>query len=269
MRAILCSLAVVLAIPARGEDRPACIPPGAVPVNPESPMDGWLSKAGADEVRKHLGKRVNGGTWDGDTLTMMCGIQGPARRMKVATVSSSGQPLHGVPGAVTPSSSRVLLDLARRTGHTKQEADVLGRRYAQLSKAFFRTVRDEDGALVSEGEVILRKHKRRAGLNEDGEVAGGGDEELSEQQAQDLEERMAAAEERNDMQEMLRLAEEARKAAASATARARKAGADTEKRTWQAWETAAPELAEAAYPTLILFGACPCVPCDVPELPPR
>jgi hypothetical protein len=257
MRAVLCCLAVLLGTPAFGDDLPSCLPSGSVQLNPESPSDGWLSKASADEVRRYIGKVAGAGQWDGTTLYLMCAIQGPAIRMKVADVRSAGR---GVPAA---GNRRTLSNLARRTGHTQQEADVLSGKYERLAGALFRLVQDEDGSLVGEDEVILRKHKERAGVGEPAE-AREGEGELSEEQASALEEQIDAAQQRGDLKEVTRLAMQARAAAAPATARANQAGARVEKGTWQALEGAFPELAQAAYRSAISLGACPCARCALP-----
>ena len=140
---------------------------------------------------------------------------------------------------------------------------MLAGKYARLDGAFFRLVQDEDGSLAGEDEVILRKHRRRAGVEEPAE-AREGEGELSEEQASALEEQIEAAQQRGDLKEVTRLAMQARAAAAPATARANQAGARVEKGTWQALEGAFPELAQAAYRSAISLGACPCARCALP-----
>ncbi len=221
-------LAVLLAAPAVAADRPACLPAGAVLQNPEIALGGWLLKSGADDVKRTLTKAAGSGTWEGDTLTMSCRIGGgKALRMKVATVSSSGG---GVPEA---GDARALAALAARTGHSRQEAEVLARRYGELSAAFFRSVRDEDGSELSERELILRKHARRVG-GVDPEADGGAGGEMDEAAAQALEKRIEQAQERGDLNEVMRLASEANQAAAPAAEKARKGGLEVERQRWEA-----------------------------------
>ena len=262
MRRTVCCLVVLLAAPALAADRPACLPSGSVLTNPEDAMGGWLLKSGADEVRRHLTKVVGGGTWEGDTLMMSCKIGGGAPiRMKVVTVGISGE---GVPEA---GDARALAALAARTGHTRQEADVLARRYGALSRAFYRAVRDQDGSQLSERELILRKHERRvAGVDPEADDGAG---EIDEAAAQALEKRIEEAQERGDMKEVLRLAGQAQNAAAPATARARRDGKKVEQQRWEVLERAHSELADAAYRTTLVFGQCPCMQCDLPEPPSR
>ncbi len=238
-------------------DGPPCLPPGAVQLNPESPQDGWLSKNGAADLRQHIGKVAGGGQWDGSTLYLMCAIQGPALRMKAVEVSAAGR---GVPAA---GDRRSLSRLAQRTGHTPQQADVLAGKYERLAGAFFRQVPDGQGGLVGEDELILRKHKLRAGVDDEAE-APDGDAEMSEAQASALEAKIEAAQRRGDMAELMRLATQARAGAEPATARANQASAKIERGTWQALDSAWPELAQAAYRSAVSFGNNPCLRCTLP-----
>jgi len=244
------------ALPAAADEAPACLPSGAVLADAEIHMGAWLVKAGADEVKRHLEKVNRGGSWERGTLVMSCGLQGRARKMDVVSVKNGGE---GVPEA---GDARALASLAARTGHTKQEADVLARRYAQLAGAFFRQLRDEDGTQRSERELILRKHERRAGGDPDAEEDGGV-EELDEASAAEVERRIDAAEARGDTAEVLRLVTQAKQGMA-APAAAREKGAQLEQRRWRVLESAYAELAQAAYRTSIVFHHCPCTQCRLP-----
>ncbi len=257
MRLPIGLMALMLCSAAGAQGQPSCVPAGSVQLHPQSAREGWLSKLGVGEARQFVGKAAGAGQWEGTTLYLMCAIQGPAQRMKAVDVSGEGR---GVPAA---GDRRSLSGLARRTGHTQQEADVLAGKYERLAGALFRLVPDEEGSIVGEDEVILRKHKRRFGLDEAAESQEGA-VEMSEAPASALEAKIEAAQARGDLKEVMRLAMQANAAAEPAKAQAKQASAKIERALWQALESAYPELAQAAYRSIITFGANPCLRCTVP-----
>ena len=255
MRLISGLMVCVLCSAAGAQVQPSCVPAGSVQLHPESAREGWLSKLSVGEARQFVGKAAGAGQWEGSTLYLMCAIQGPAQRMKAVDVSGEGR------GVLAAGDRRSLLSLAKRTGHSQQEADVLAGKYERLAGALFRLVSDEEGSIVGEDEVILRKHKRRAGIDEDAESQGA---EMSEAEASALEAKIEAAQARGDLKEVMRLAMQANAKAEPARALANQASAKLERATWQALESAYPELAQAAYRSIITFGANPCLRCTVP-----
>src|SRR5512134_365837 len=247
--AILCCGATALA------GAPSCFGNDAVNDSPENFPPAYLSKSGADDVKRHVAKVAGKGTWNGTTYVMPCGVQGPEIEMSAASVETGGA------GAQTDAwNKQFFVDLAKRTGHTKQEADVLGGKYAKLAGAFYRHVPDGNGGTVTEETLILKRHQKKVGIAETEASAEGVSEDL-EKRAKALEAKLMAAQKRGDAAEMMRLAAEAQSLSTGANEKATKVMRKTDQQTWQLLESAYSELAEAAYRTRIKIHPCPCIRC--------
>lgn len=234
---------------------PSCFGNDAVNDSPENYPPTYLSKSSADDVKRHFAKVAGKGTWKGNTYVMPCGVQGPEIEMSAASVDTGGA------GAQTDAwNKQFFLDLAGKTGHTRQEADVLGGKYAKLAGAFFRHVPDGNGGTVTEETLILRRHEKKVGIAETEASAEGVSEDL-EKRARALEAKLMAAQKRGDTAEMMRLAAEAQSLSTGANEKATKLVRKTDRQTWQLLESAYPELAEAAYRTRITILSCPCIRC--------
>ena len=248
--AVLCSGATALA------GAPSCFGNDAVNDSPENFPPTYLSKSGADDVKRHFAKVAGKGTWNGNTYVMPCGVQGPEIEMSAASVETGGA------GAQTDAwNKQFFADLAKKTGHTKQEADVLGGKYAKLAGALYRHVPDGNGGAVTEDTLILKRHQKEFGIVETEAGAKDASEDL-EKRAKALKAKLMAAQQRGDTAEMMRLAAEAQSMSTGASEKATKRMRKTDHQTWQLLESAYPELAEAAYRTQIKILSCPCIRCE-------
>lgn len=258
---ICCFLLVVASLPAHAQSDPACLSQDSVPEMADNPSHGWLSREAPEAVKARFEKRADNDKrhWDGDTLVISCAVGGPpAYDMPAVRVEGMGA------GVSTATGDKAYYsDLARRTGHTQQEADVLYNKYAQLHGAYFRTVPDGRGSQASEETVILKRHEKQLGIEPPAAPSGpSGD---SKQRGAELKKKMEAAKKRGDMNEMMRLAGEAQQLSAPAAAGAAAVMKKTDQQTWSLLESSFPELIQAAYRTRITRLTCPCLQCEWPQ----
>jgi hypothetical protein len=238
----------------------ACLPSDVVQARSDSTSE-WLSRSPAGEIRAHLGKVAPGGRWKGKELIFPCIIQGVPAPEAGLMVEDAGGGIPKVPRAT--SFSR----LATASGHTSAEGEELARRYAPLSAAFYRTVRDEKGQEIQEDQLILRQHEKKLGITAPTEADFGLDESSKKDQkarAAELREKVKAAKARGDMAEVMRLAGEAQAQSAPLTEKAVKAQERTDRQTWDLLQSAHPDLARAAFRTRITFQPHSCAPCRPP-----
>jgi hypothetical protein len=261
-----CSALLLLAVAAQtaraAEDgaSPSCVPEASVRENPGFRNDTWLSRERGDTVRMHLAKVMGSSDWRGQDLYGSCEqVSTPCMVARLESGPTAN------PTFPTPKQNReyaglqkeYFQDLARASGHTKQEADVLGGRYASLAGAYFRQVPKPGGGWESEDVAITRRHRERLGIQ--GPVPGearpppGDTAETARLKA-----RIAEAKKRGDVAEMMRLLGEAQKAASGAS----KAAGPTpgyQQQTWLLFESSYTDLLTAAYWSRIyVSGMCIC-----------
>ena len=243
------------------EDPPCLNPNNSVPATVAQYKNEWLTKDGVDVVKGHFWK-VSGNSkkhWEKDTegrdtLVIYCSIQGGGSDMDAVMVSGKG------PGVKEAEGGKFYFsNLASRTGHTQQEADVLYEKYSGLG--YFRSVSDPDheGQEISENGLIFRRIEKRLGLGVQPSVSKKS--EGSEQALADLKMKIKEAKKRGDMNELMRLAQEGQKMAAPVIAQANDFSKRTDEQTWTLLENAYPELAEVTYATRVTYLSCPCLQC--------
>jgi hypothetical protein len=249
-----------------GSGLPSCVPPTSALENPGFRNDTWLAKDGGDAVRTYLSKVMDSQDWRGAELYRGC-VQWKQGCM-VARLEGAGAP----GAAAQPASARrasYFQDLAARSGHSKQEADVLASRYATLAGAFYRQVPDGKGGWESEEAAIVRKHRHQLGID-DARAGGPGlaTQAGSEQRGRDLQARAKEAKKRGDMAEMMRIAAEAQGQGVPSAERTSAADPVDKKKAWLLMESSFTELATAAYRSRIFLGTgtCICAPrCGMPS----
>ena len=261
---LISMLFVLLARGATAQEDPPCLTPNnTVPATVAQYHNEWLTKDGADVVKGHLWKVAGNSKkhWDRDaegrdTLVINCIIQGGGGDMIALMVEGKG------PGAKEAEGRKSFFsNLASRTGHTHQEADVLYQKYSTLG--YFRSVSDPDneGQEVSEEVLILRRIEKRLGIGASPSTSKKS--EGGEQQRAELKKKIEAAKKRGDMNELMRLAQEGQKMAAPEIAQAEKFQKKTDQQSWTLLESAYPELARASYSTRVTFFNCPCLHCKM------
>ena len=257
---ICCFLLVVVALPVPAQAGPACLPQDSVPEIADNPSHGWLTHEGKDVVKAHFEKIAGNANrhWDGDTLIMACAVGGPpAYDMTAVTVEG------GSGGEMADKYSRTYFsNLARNTGHTQQEADVLYNKYAQLHGTYYKQVPDGQGRKVNESDAILKRHEKKLGIQPPAAPASASGDK--KQRAAELKKKIDAAKKRGDMNEVMRLAGEAQQMSAPMAAESAAITKQTDQQAWALYESAFPELVQAAFRTRISGFRCPCLQCDMP-----
>lgn len=257
-------LAAPLSAFAQADDPPCLNPDNTTLVKADDYSKGWLTRESVEVVRGRLMK-VAGGTkkrWEGGTLVLNCAIGGgTGYEMNAVTVTGIGD---GRPAS--QADTTFYSGLAARTGHTRQEADVLRIKYSKLS-GLYRTVPDpeNEGQWVGEDQLIRRRVARRLGRNpEDAPTASAAGANI-EQQTADLKKRIDAAKARakqtGDKSELMRLLTEGQKLAAPGVERSMKIMKATDAQAWEEMEQAYPELADASWPTLVVRQSAACIRC--------
>jgi hypothetical protein len=246
---------------AGAEDPPCLNPNNSVPATVAQYKNEWLTKDGADVVKGHFWK-VSGNSrkhWEKDaegrdTLVIYCSIQGGGGDMNAVMVSGKGPGVKEAEGGKSYFSN-----LASRSGHSQQEADVLYQKYSRLG--YFRSVTDPDheGQEVDESTLIVRRIEKRLGLGAQPTISKKS--EGSEQARADLKRKIKEAKMRGDMNELMRLAQEGQKMAAPEISQATQISKRTDEQTWTLYESAYPELVEVTYATRVAFLNCPCLQC--------
>jgi hypothetical protein len=258
---------MLLAVPqsafAQDDDPPCLNPDNTILVKADDYSQGWLTRENVQVVKDRLWKAA-GGTkkrWDGGTLVVPCAIGGgPGNEMNAVTVTGIGD---GRPASLADTA--VFSGLARRTGHTQQEADVLRIKYSKLSG--FRTIPDPDneGQWVGEDELIRRHVARRLGRNPDDAPAAPAVGANFEQRAAELKKKIDAAKARakktGDMSELMQLATEGQKLSSPIVEQSKKIMKASDAQAWEELEQAYPELAEASWPTVVVMGPGACIRC--------
>lgn len=248
-------------LPICGWADPLCVPRGSVPELPDNPSHGWLTRQDADQTRAYLQQFATGKSrWEGEALIVRCEMQGSEPTdMTVAHVKSAGETIPEI-----AFKKEYFTDLAQRTGHTPQEADVLFTKYAGLQGAYFKQIPDGSGGFISEGQAIFDRHKGQAPA---APTAPSASERQSKAvQAEVLKEKVKAAQTRGDMQEMMRLVAEAQQLNAPMMAQAERVNQGAADEQWRMLENAYGELAQAAYRTRVTPAlATACLPCSWSE----
>jgi len=252
----LLALALALAPLPGAASFPSCVPEGSVLENPGFDNDVWLSKDGGDTVRMHLSKAMDSQDWRGNELYRSCAQQ--QTPCSVAEVDEGPGAGEGPAGAAARLRQlrKTYQVLARESGHTPQEGDVLATRYAALG-SYFRQVRKEGGGWESEGTAIERKHRKQLGMPDDDSGALPG-QAVGSQKARvaDLQARMAAAKQRGDKAELMRLLGEAQQLASGMEPQASQAKFQkaTMQQAWLLAESSYTELLTASYRSRISLG---------------
>ncbi len=257
---LYCLLCLTAWLPVCGWADPLCVPQGSVPELPDNPSHGWLTRQDADQTRAYLQQFAAGESrWEGGALIVRCEIEGSeSNDMTVAHVESAGPPMPGV-----GFDKKYFTDLAQRTGHTDQEADVLYNKYTRLQGVYFRQVPDGQGGFMSEGQAIFDRHKAQAPSAPAPPSAG--ERQSKEMQAKALKEKIKAAQARGDMQEMMRLAAEAQQLNAPMMAQAERINQGAADEQWRMLENAYGELAQAAYRVRVTPAFSACLQCSWSE----
>lgn len=254
-------LLLVVAPSARAADdgsAPSCVPQASVRENPGFRNDTWLSRERGDDARMHLSKVMDSKDWRGNELYRAC------EQMKTPCMIARLEDGTGPGTQVGVGRQKDLFqELARASGHSRQEADVLAGRYATLAGAYFRQVPKEGGGWESEETAILRKHRRQLGFQDSGsrQVQPAGDDQSAKAKVTDLKARIKDAKKRGDMAEVMRLAAEAQQTAPGAKAAEQTAAIDrdTKQQAWLLAESSFSELSTAAYRSRILVSTmCIC-----------
>jgi hypothetical protein len=267
---VLLTIAAPLARAVDGDASPSCVPEASVRENPGFNNDIWLSKERGDTARMFLSKVMDSRDWRGNELYRGCAqVSTPCMVVRLEDGTPPGSEHgDGLKGGWRAQLQQQYQELARASGHTKQEADVLAGRYATLAGAYYRQVPKEGGGWESESVAITRKHQKQLGIQDPSpppSMRPGGDSAA----ASDLKARMQAAKKRGDTAEMMRLAGEAQNMAAGASKAAEPAQAmdrDVKRNAWRIAESSYTELLTAAYWSRIyLSGMCMCRgPCRLP-----
>ena len=252
---LLAVLFPVISLLLLAED-PPCLGPDAVRVRPDDPTSGWLTRESAQEVKRRF-ETLFGGIphrWEGDTLVLTCDLMGDTREYRCVTVAASGGLVE-----IARGGKAMFSDIAARSGHTQQEADVLARRYAHIEKAYYREVPNEEGGWISEDELIIRREKRALGISDD--ASGNFLDEGTEARGEALAKQIEAAQDRGDTEEVMRLALAAQPGNAHVAKQAAAATEKIYKEQWLLLERSIGPLTEAAYPTAVSKETpCPCSP---------
>lgn len=258
---ICCFVFLATPLPALAQEDPPCLNPNnTILVKADDPSKGWLTRDGADVVKTRIWKVAGGARkrWDGGSLIINCSIGGgEAYEMTAVTVAGNGRD-----SSVAPLGKDFYSNLATRTGHTQQEADVLWGRYSKLS-GFYRIVPDPDGegTWISEDALIQRRIVRQLGGRGAGPASLAGNANR-EQRVAELKKAIEAAKKRGDRAELMRLATEGQQLAAPQVAAANQVSKQTDQQAWKQLELAYPELAKAAWPTMVTRSSAACVRCS-------
>lgn len=252
-------LLLVLPLAVSAQSDPPCLPLDSVPVTPGT-SGIWLTHEGGDAVKAHFWKLAGNARkrWDGASLIIACEIGGPPARDMTAVVVESG----GANELTAKFTREYIANLAKNTGHSPQEADVLYNKYAQLSGARYRQVPDDKGGLTNESALIFKRHEKQLGIGAPAAPAQPpGD---AKQRAAALKQKMKAAKKRGDMAEMMRLAAEAQDMSAPMAAQTMAVTKQTDQQVWALLQSASSDLAQAAFRTQISGVPGPCLRCTVP-----
>jgi len=236
---------------------PLCVPPGSAPELMDNPSHGWLTRIDVEQTKAYILKHApEGSRWEGDALIVRCEMQGSEPTdMTAAYVKGAGQSIPEV------SFSRdYFADLARRTGHSPQDADRLYRQYANLQGTYFKQIRDANGGLISEGKAIFDRHKGTAPTAPAAPSAG--DRQSAKQKAEELKKKIEAARARGDMQEMMRLAAEAQQMNAPVMQQSDRINTQSAEQQWQMLENAYGELVQAGFRTCVRPAYSTCLQCN-------
>lgn len=255
-----CFLLLVIALPIRTQAGPACLPQDSVPEMADNPTHGWLTHESRDVMKAHFEKIAGNATkrWDGDTLIMSCAVGGPpAYDMTAVTVEG------GKGGGMADMYTKTYFsNLAKNSGHTQQEADVLSNKYALLHGSRFREVTSGQGGKIGEDSAILKRHEKKLGIQPLAPPASATEDK--KQRVAELKMKIDAAKKRGDMNEVKRLAGEAQLISAPVAAESVALTRQSDQQTWALLESAFPELVEAAFATRISGFRCPCLQCTLP-----
>jgi hypothetical protein len=250
---VSCALLLVVLVAGPGtagaEER-ACFPSGTVSEGPEGPPLHWLSRSKALDVRRYVASI--GGRWEGDRLVVSCAIQGPSYEGTGATIEGDE------PDEETQRKRKaVFLKLAEDAGRSPEEGEAIANRYFSTVGRFFRMLRDEEGAAVSEEQIIRTQHERELG------VAKSIDSDAGELQvsAEALEVKIKAAVKAGNIAEAQRLV-----TAAQLGGRSDAMVKKNARQTWAVLKASLPDLAAASYWTRITVGQSFCLPCRLPEV---
>lgn len=252
--AVLLAVLFTLISPLLMAEDPPCLGPDAVRVSPTDPTSAWLTRESAQDVRKRFEALVGGipHHWEGDTLVLTCDLMGDTREYGCVEVAASGGPVE-----IARGGKAMFSDLAARSGHTQQEADVLARRYARIEKAYYREVPREGGGWISEEELIIDRAKRALGISD--EATGDFLDQDTEARGEALAQQIEAAQDRGDTEEVMRLALAAQPGNAQVAKQAAAATEKIYKERWLLLERIIGPLTDAAYPTAVRRETpCPC-----------
>jgi len=231
-----------------------CLPMGSVKESPYN-NDDFLSRESAENIKAILMKMSSYGLkkrLDGDSIIIVaCPSEDyPSEDVLLLTVSGGDDEIEGeIEGEGVAFSWEYFTDLAAKTGHTKQEADTLYKKYARL-KGSFRYVMDEKtGKTYPESKIIWESHKKRLGIGK--QTLSSANNADYKKKADALKKRIDAAEAKGDMSEMMKLAAEAQQLNAPVYKETGEMMENVSKQTWQLLESVYPDLLQAIYPTSI------------------
>ncbi len=261
IRYICCLLLLTACLPRIALSDPTCAPAGSVLETPGNYLHGWLSKLGPDQAKAYVEglARGEGKHWEGDTLIIKCKIEDEESiDISAASVEGAGP---DIPDGTF--NKDFFAGLAERTGHSKQEADVLYKKYAQLKGTYYRQVPDGNGGMVNESTAIFNRHKRD--IDTSGVERSAGSQQDKQKQAEALKKKILAAQAKGDMNEMMRLAAEIQQMNAPVMEQTAKLNQSADQQQWQMLEGAYGELAQAAYRSKITIFNGACLPCALNE----
>lgn len=261
IRYLCCLLLFTASLPGIALSDQPCAPPGSVLQIPGNYLHGWLSKLGPDQAKAYVAAlaKGEGKRWEGDSLIIKCKIE-DEEPVDIAAASVEGA------GANVPDGTfnrDYFAGLAGRTGHSKQEADVLYKKYAQLKGVFYRQVPDGNGSMVNESTVIFDRYKRD--IDTSGVEKAAGSQQDRQKQAEELKKKVLAAQAKGDMNEMMRLAAEIQKMNAPVMEQTAKLNQNADQLQWQMLQDAYGELAQAAYRSKITIFNGACLQCALNE----
>jgi hypothetical protein len=261
IRYMCCLLILTAFLPRIALSDPPCAPAGSVLEIPDNFLHGWLSKLGPDQAKAYVETLAQGEgkRWEGDTLIITCKVENEEPvDISAASVEGAGPDIPD--GAFTKD---YFAGLAARTGHSKQEADVLYKKYARLKGAFYRQVPDGNGSMVNESTAIFNRHKRD--IDTSGVEKAAGSQQDKQKQAEALKKKILAAQAKGDMNEMMRLAAEVQQMNAPVMEQTAKMNRSADQQQWQMLEGAYAELAQVTYRSKITIFNGACLPCALNE----
>lgn len=236
----------------------SCVPAGSVPELPGEYLHGWLTPLDAAAARAFLQSFSRGKSyWDGNSLKTSCRLDDGEEIAETTAAEVDGGSTELPFAQGQGEGPRFFTDLALRTGHTRQEGEAMAKRYANLG--FFRELDDGNGGTQSEAQMIYDRHAQALGM---GAADLQSAKQLDEGKMKELAAKVEAAQQRGDMNEMMRLAMELQKITQPIQEEVAAITTNNDQLTWRLLEEAYPDLSAVAYKTRVVLYDSLCLKCS-------